>query len=196
MAEPTQTAPLPSRELHLSECPAFARHLAQALEAAEVTRDQVAPTLDRGLVCECVQCGIRLGGEDLLALSLAEEADLGTHVKADRVRQGYCARNGCSSYFYRFTFRSQAGLDWAKVLGVAQTKAVEAQAAAAVEAQEEKAAARSARHAIGFRVLAGIGLVVALVLVRQWIVGGRIPFLREPEQFTVDPASLETEVRR
>ena len=59
--------------------------------------------------------------------------------------------------------------------------------------QAEQAAAsaagrRAARLGVARRVGLALVIVVLLLLFRQWYFGGRIPLIREPEKFRVDPA--------
>jgi hypothetical protein len=64
---------------------------------------------------ECVQCGIRITGEELIELSQpAKTAE--SDPKIARLRQDYCARNHCDSYYYRLTFRTHPDLDWTRLL--------------------------------------------------------------------------------
>jgi hypothetical protein len=184
------------RELPLREAAAFARHLRQALQSGGLAPDQLVEVLDRAAVCECVQCGIRLGAGDLVALGGDGTPDPALGAKAARVRQGYCARNGCASYFYRFTVQPHPGIDWPVVLGLAQSAADQAASVAAAETRAQRAGQRLARWRLLLKVAAGLAVVVVLLVARQWMVGGRIPLLREPEPFTVDPKSVEAGGRR
>src|SRR5688500_14065864 len=50
---------------------------------------------------ECIQCGIKLTGEELRQLSSLDPEHPVDDPKLDRLRLRYCARNTCQSRFYR-----------------------------------------------------------------------------------------------
>jgi len=181
-----------TRQLHLEALAKFAGHLVTALREVGVAGSDLRPRLDQSLTLECAQCGITLIPEDLMALSLpAAEPTAAASTKVERLRRGYCARNGCESYYYRLLLTPAPGLDWATILARTESLA----AATADEESGRRTAVAGFSRAIPWRLLgrvaAGIACVAALLMLRQWMVGGRIPFLREPEPFQVDPASLD-----
>lgn len=147
----------------------------------------VRPLVEEALSAECVQCGIRLAGTELLKLGepTTEAAAEGAgNARVERLRIGYCARNGCESHYYRLTRGARAGLDWGKFASPAQ------ELAGAAVSEQEKAGAQARRAANKqwnlLRIGAALLFLLVVLLVRQIYVGGRIPFIREPEQFRVD----------
>ena len=54
-------------------------------------------------------------GEPLARVAMAGEAVELPNPKLGRLRQGYCARNGCDSFYYRVHLGDYVNLDWAKI---------------------------------------------------------------------------------
>src|SRR5687767_12138410 len=76
----------------------FGQSLA-ATVARQPEPDRLRAAIDQALSAECVQCAIRLSGSEVL--KFAEETS--DDARVERLRVGYCARNGCESLFYRIT---------------------------------------------------------------------------------------------
>jgi hypothetical protein len=166
--------------------------LCQALEArfalAGLAPEQSQEIWRQGVAAECVRCGIHVYGEELYALSQPPSEKYAS-AKLGRLRLGDCARQGCNSYTYRLTFYPCAALDWQALL-------------ASLASQEAEAGKQNGGESLarqGWRLLAqspsvrraalGLVLIVLLLAVRQWYIGGRIPLLREPEKFQAAPES-------
>jgi hypothetical protein len=173
------------RQEHVQNLSRFSQRLAGALGQSAPGPDQLRPALCAAVSGECVQCGIRITGEELIELSQpAETAE--SNPKIARLRQGYCARNHCDSYYYRLTFRTHPDLDWTMLLSRADSLN-EAQALpAAVEEDTNKTTPGVGRRRLVGRIFVALAVVSLLLLVRQWYRGGRIPLIREPENFQVD----------
>ena len=139
---------------------------------------------------ECVQCGMRITGEELLALAPGNEdapaSGSAVNPKVARLRLGYCARSGCECRYYRITFESRPGVDWAKVLPPTELEAAPSVAAEDPGAPERQAAMRSTARRAGIRAGLVVLVVAMLWLARHWYQGGTIPLLREPEEFQVE----------
>ncbi|MBX3744003.1 MAG: hypothetical protein KF833_01715 [Verrucomicrobiae bacterium] len=139
---------------------------------------------------ECVQCGMKVSGEALMALT-APPPDEGQDPRVERLRQGYCARKGCESYFYRLSFRPWPGVNWPSVIARIHDEA------GGAERKDNAVPAvvpMVRRQFLSQAVLRGgiaLGALAALWLARHWHRGGRIPYLREPERFEVDVLSAE-----
>ncbi len=175
------------RSVDLAGLAPFARALVAALRA----RPGLEPlaVLRAGVHAHCPQCQFRLFGEDVLALAASEAPAPETSPKLHRLVQGFCARQGCDSRFYEFSFDPVEGVDWDAVLtdpGVTGTAASAPEPGAG--ADPVTAARRRSRR----RVLAGVALIGLLLLVRHLMTGGTIPWIREPRRFTADPATLPT----
>jgi hypothetical protein len=177
------------RQESLPGLPQFCRDLAEALERLlpdEARRQAAAQT---SLSAECVLCGLTVNGLELLEAG----ASVGgvARPKIARLRQGYCARNGCESRFYRITFSPFPHLDWTRAFAQSDVVRGEQDEQVQAEAAEARARRRARHWRLAGRVGIGLGVLCALYLVRQWYLGGTIPLLREPEEFQTDPASLQ-----
>jgi hypothetical protein len=181
--------PLLIRQVPLLKLESCCQALTEVLHQSGLSPEASLEAWRAAVSAECVRCGIPISGEELFALSQPPSAERAS-AKIGRMRLGDCARQGCNSYDYRVVFRSHAQLDWPKLLAQAE------------ELQQEKAKPPSAgfgwkemgrlwvRQCVACRRLwIPLSILVLLLLLwRQWYVGGRIPLLREPEHFRVDPA--------
>jgi hypothetical protein len=163
----------------IKEVVEFGRSLAQTI-ANEKEADRLRAAVDQALSAECIQCGIRLTGWEVLQFG----EEVSTDARVERLRSGYCARNGCESLFYRVSCAPHPEINWSALLNPTQTLTEEERAAA------EKSAKKSAHAKTRNKALIRTGIAIAALLIvfiiRQIYVGGSIPFIREPEDFRVD----------
>ena len=165
-------------QMTLGELADFSASLETTLSAGPET-EKLRPALREALSAECVQCGIRLTGPDILSFP-AEEND----PRYERLRTGYCARSGCDSRFYRVTCAPHPQLNWPVLLSPAQDLTDERKADEFHT--ENRAAVAKRRNSALLRTAAVIAVLLILMLVRHIQMGGTIPFVREPEDFKVD----------
>lgn len=177
------------RQVDLRSGTAFARSLVAALQST-VGGAQLLPVLRAGVHAHCPQCQLRLFGEDVLALTGNEAPDPQVSAKLHRLAQGFCGRQGCEALFYEFQFDPVESVDWEKVL--AQVEATGGPQATETAVAEQELAARkaAAKRRTRLRVAVGVALVVLLLAIRHVMTGGTIPFVREAQHFTADPATL------
>ncbi len=178
------------RQEPLPGLPQFCAHLAEALNRLvpdDARRQAAAQT---SFSAECVLCGLTVSGVELLEVGTDDAADRVANPKIGRLRQGYCARNGCDSRFYRLTFQPYPGLDWNQAFVQSASVQEEQREEVRAERAEARALRRTQRWKLAGRVLLGLVVLGTLYAIRQWYVGGTIPLLREPRHFQVDPASL------
>src|SRR6188768_3779947 len=64
---------------------------------------------------QCVQCGIKVTGEELRELSIIDPAHPIEDHKLDRLRLNYCARNSCQSRFYSVHIQPDSELHWTAI---------------------------------------------------------------------------------
>ena len=160
------------------------QHFAQllgALRSLDLPGNLLQSIVERGMQIRCVECAIPLSSDDLIGLVALESAVGPSPEKLARLRQGFCARNGCLSRFYDVRLLRVEGVDWDQV--VVRMTEIDS-GALPVELPTEPAL----EHRPMDRVRAGkialaVGLVLLVVAARQWLIGGRIPFLREPAEF-------------
>ena len=169
------------RQEHLHQLAEFCRGLRESFQRAGANPAHLE-AIRSHVSAECVLCGERVSGPDLLALAESEPSQPAS-PRARRLRQGYCARTGCDSVYYRVTCASHPGMDWPKYLSAAEA-VLEENAASKLEAEE--AAKAALKQALRKRLLAGAVLLLCLLAARQLYLGGSIPFLRQPENFQVD----------
>lgn len=142
-----------------------------------------------GVSAECVLCGMRVSGPELLALATSPASPASPAAaapKLDRLRLGYCARSGCDSHFYRVRLEPLDGVPWPRLMPEGRFSPEEP-----VEAPDEAQQEREVRHRAGLRRLAvrsaaSLGVLGLLLLARHVYLGGTIPYLREGERFRVD----------
>lgn len=174
------------REEQIQALAEFSHTVNEACRSGGPDGGKTVEAVRTALSAECPRCGIHVSGDEILAI--AESADAPEqNPKVKRMRLGYCAREGCESFVYRLRFHSQPGVNW---------RAIFAQMEVVVQNQAElSASAATARQVVvrraRWRTLGRVGIALAVVLllmiIRQWYVGGRIPLIREPEKFRVDP---------
>jgi hypothetical protein len=171
-------------QMTIRELADFSSSLTQSL-ARIPDSDKLRPALDEALSAECVQCQIKLTGADLLKFGAGETE---TDPKLERLKTGYCARNGCDSHYYRVHCAPHPQLDWPKILNPAQ----EIVTAATESERVAKKLARLQRHHKNIlRTATAIGVLLLVLILRQIYIGGTIPFIREPENFKVDRGAAE-----
>ncbi len=155
-------------QVRLDSLASLYSRLAAALGEAGFSGNQLNEIFSKHVRAECVQCGIQISGDDIGHIAFAEEKTPLPNSKLDRLRHGYCVRNGCDSYFYRLHFGDYPGLDWKEI--------------------REKAD----RHTVAAEV------AVVLVLLLFWHIRyyGYVPLLQKPHKYTIDPGSVDNRPSR
>jgi hypothetical protein len=98
---------------------------------------------------------------------------------------GDCAREKCDSYYYRMTFQSFPGVDWARLISRFEKGGPKP------DAQKSWLVKYLRTMRVPAHIWITVAALVLVLVMRQWYVGGRIPLLREPEHFKVDVAPEE-----
>ena len=160
----------------------FYQSLARVLLDSGLSGARLNEILLHCLRAECVQCHIRVSPEELEQLALSDAPAEPLHPKLRRLRLGYCAREGCESYFYEVQLDSHRDIDWEAVVRKARDLLAASKGAAGQEPQRRKP------RRLG--MLIGIGLLVLTAV--AWLVHGRLPFARKPHKYDIDPASTGT----
>jgi hypothetical protein len=158
--------PLPSGDpnVGVEELPAMSAALARAFGELGVGGKPLEDVFSQKLKARCLGCGIQITGSDLAHLSVSQNSAVPLDSKLDRLRLGYCARNGCSSKYYQLSCDSIPGIDTSKVL----RRAMELRHGPPPELQPEP-------ESVGpptpwFRQLKWQGLVALILLVAIWAV--------------------------
>ena len=145
----------------------------------------------RNISAECVQCGILLTSEELNRVALAGPDTPFSENKLERVRQGYCGRRECNSYFYRLNLSAVPGIDWESI----KTKAREKLSGGkTVEEKVEPSLPKKAPSTLPLgKIALAIGLLFALLIFKWWWWDGSVPLLQKKTTYQVDPKSTQSE---
>src|SRR5215472_14229191 len=90
----------------------FYENLARALLESGLSGARLSEILSQSLRVECVQCAIQVSAEELQQLAVSDAPSGELHPKLQRLRLGYCARQGCDSYFYEVHLENHPEVDW------------------------------------------------------------------------------------
>jgi hypothetical protein len=100
-------------QVRVAELSGLQAALGQALGEAGEGGPRIHELLGQHARVRCVGCGISLTPDELEALALAPDS-AASSPRLDRLRLGYCARNGCDSRFYQVTADSGM-VPWANI---------------------------------------------------------------------------------
>jgi hypothetical protein len=173
----------------------FCRSLQDALGRRYPSAD-VAGIWRRYVSAECPACGIQVYGDELRALALPPSAELAS-AKVGRMRFGNCARQGCDAWHYCVHLWNQQEIEWPGFDEAAEAPACDANLSFSPEGSWLRFGSLQARLLVywplAFRRCAiaflPFGLILALWLAREFYLGGRVPYLREPEKFRIETAA-------
>jgi predicted nucleic acid-binding Zn ribbon protein len=136
---------------------------------------------------ECVQCGIKITGEEMDQILVADEETKLPHPKLQRLRLGYCAREGCESYDYCIHFEDYPGLDWSAVAEKAVNEVTASKVVAELERKQKIMRKRQRRMK---QAALALFTVLVLLLLRTVIQHDHQPFGRKPHKYEIDPGSV------
>lgn len=139
----------------------------------------------------CVLCEIQINGGDLNTMALAHRADALADPRLARLKQGYCCRRSCDSYYYHLVFEPHPSVNWERVLEKLGTGGTTIASEETLE-RPDRSGKDAARRTLVLKVGAGVGVVLLLLLVRHLMSGGSLPGLHRAPKYTVDPKSLPT----
>lgn len=178
--------PALTRQEHVHTLAPFMAAVSRAIDPSTPSPEKRKEAAAASMSGECVQCHIHVSGEELLALPKLTPADA-TKDRIARLLQGHCVRNGCDSRYYLLTFAEHPDLDWPKLLSQTESAAQQGPAEDATGERPSREVDRSfRRRRLAIRLGIGVAVLTLLLLIRQWYLGGRIPLIREPENFQVD----------
>ncbi len=178
-----------TRKEHLFKFAGLCSALDQAIRAASLGPDECAEIFRTAIYADCVSCGLVVRGQDLYRVAQDGPPDKDdTDPLINKLRLGDCPREHCNGYYFRVHFRQHPQVDWPTLFTVVD----EIRARKLYDRGLKVRKSRSWKLTVNFTALrplaVGFVIVLALVLLRQWYAGGRIPLVREPEHFRVDPA--------
>jgi hypothetical protein len=163
----------------------FYQGLAHVLLESGLSGARLNEILSHCLRAECVQCHINVSAEELELLALSDAPAEPLHPKLQRLRLGYCARQGCESYFYEVHLENHAEVDWEVIVRKAATLLAVSKQAAGQECKPRKP------RRLG--MLLGIGLLILTVF--AFLMHGHLPFAAKPHKYEIDPASAASTAR-
>jgi len=176
-------------QVRIDALPACYQAILEALAVAELPADEITDVFKHYVVAECLQCGTRVTGDELGQLALGNQPQPDENQKLSRLRTGYCARSGCESYYYRLILTDHPKVDWAE-LARSLTNVAAAPATTPAPQKHSATLATWLQHPQARRVLAGIAILLALLVARHFMTGGRLPFVHKKPVYVVDPASV------
>lgn len=185
------------KELHapVTGLIAVQQKLVAALTATGASATELNEVFARDVTGTCVKCGMNITGTELATAALAASPEALAEPKLARLRQGYCGRNGCDSNYYTVRLAAHPKMDWERILSGPVEAASKPESAPAPATEEELAAAtaeQAARRRRWLRVAIGVAALLALLVVRHVMNGGRIPVLQpKPEYRTGAPAQVD-----
>jgi len=176
-------------QVRVDALPGCYQVLVEALTLAELDAAELHEAFARYISAECLQCGIRITGEELGQIALAMPGDPTENPKLTRLRQGYCAQKGCESYYYRLILSEHPKVDWHQLAaGLGQAGAPPPTPVAPPKPTGLLALWLTDKRSR--RVLAGVALLLVLLVLRHFWTGGTVPFVHRAPAYTVDPASV------
>lgn len=195
-------APAPAAlRIGLDQLPACHGAVATALGEAGLGGQELQVLFATGLEAACVGCGMSLTGEELGKLAVTEGEGEGLSTlspKLERLRLGFCPRNGCEARFYQIHLAPLPRADAAKVL---------ARADAILRDRRRTPVPRMILGIPGIpgtrrqiRRLAAVAMgtvLVCFVAYRLVYFGSQpIPFVRPASPFQADPRTIDGPARR
>jgi hypothetical protein len=180
-----------SQQVQIDQLVDYCRTLFQTLGITQLTGAPIEEVVRQCMRASCVQCGLQLGGDDLLRLCWAPNEPSAENSAASlaRLAQGYCGRNGCDSFYYDVRFAEHPDLNWARLLDEANQQVTgPAPEAGTVPPPVQRRWFKDRRQR-NF-VIYGIAVVVIMLVVRYWITGESLPGFHKEQKFQLDPSSV------
>lgn len=181
-----------SVRLGINDLPRAFHALACALGEAGLGGQQLPAIFASGVRATCAGCGMNVTGTELgeLVVATAEEGEHRLPPKLERLRLGYCPRQGCEARYYTLELSPAGRFEPAAIL--ARTQAILAgdkkpllQFKPAVTPATRRATRRLALIALATLFVAFVAY--RLIYYRSQL----IPFVEPKSPFTVEPASLQ-----
>jgi hypothetical protein len=180
------TTQTPSAAQRTVELPidALSRLYLAVVATSKIPEQQWHELFNGRVAAECVQCGIKVTGEELRQLSVLDPEHPVDDPKLDRLRLKYCARNTCQSRFYRVKIEPDSDLHWTAIKEQLQL--------ATPEVRETKERKAIKLPALGLPRTSGLTISVALLclvvlffMLRYWVFGHRIPVVHKKHEYRV-----------
>ena len=190
--EPSPIGSAASEQVKLEEISRYYAALVTALTESGLTGEALNEFCSRHISAECVQCGIFLKSEELNRVALAGPGTTFSEDKLERLRQGYCGRRDCNSYFYRLNLPAVPGIDWESIKANVRASLSEGKPAAEEKIEASLPKKAPAVFPLG-KITLVIGLAFVLLIFKWWWWDGSIPLLQKKTTYEVDPKSTQNE---
>jgi hypothetical protein len=188
----TEHAPI-TRQVQIDDVGEFCNGVGRILQDTGLQPAQAGEILSGQLQAVCVQCGLSLSGVELFQLARAAEDNAlpPARPKLQRIKQGYCGRDGCNCLFYEVRFAPSSEIDWLGILErmEQQNPTLKQTPAGGADAQAQVAQAATKRKRKRFLVV-GLVLLAALIIFRCFFWSGSFPGFHKEPKFKIDPASI------
>lgn len=184
-------APFKTLQIRVETLPAVYTMLVKALSETGLSGTILNEIISKHVSSACVLCGIEIKGDDLSAMTLARHSEDLSDARLARLKQGYCCRRSCQSYYYKLLFAPHPSVNWEKVFEkLIDTKAWDT--GEPTQEQADRSRKALARRMLIIKIAAGVGLMLMLLVVRHLMSGGSLPGLKREPKYKVDPASIPT----
>ncbi|MCW5558539.1 MAG: hypothetical protein KIT22_12000 [Verrucomicrobiae bacterium] len=191
-AAPSNAPSLTELRVPVTDLPRVHEALARALGEAGVGGQELHALFGSGVRAVCVGCGLPVSGADLGELAVTAEAERERELppKLERLRLGYCPRNGCEARFFNLEIPGPGRFDHGKVLGRTRDLLAGKETPALSLKPALSPTTRKATQRLALITLAT--LAVAFVIYRLTFYSTQpIPFVQPKSPFAIDPNSLD-----
>lgn len=166
--------------------------LIRALAERGIGSEELSQVFSTCLRLRCVRCGIQITGDEFNQMMLAETGAKLARTKLQRLKLGYCAREGCESLSYEMQLEGCDGTDGRQLLELVGRLAVAEKVAEQFAARERRALERQRRWMYtGMAMVIG-GLLFVLIFVAQ---NRRLPFTQKKQKYQIAPESAQIKGR-
>jgi hypothetical protein len=172
-------------QLRVDQLPAFHADLVRVLGEGGVDAAVLEEVLARHVVATCAECAIQVSGAELGLLAASGESSP-ADPRLARLRQGYCGRDGCESYYYRIQFVDHPKIDWTATVATLTNRAAAPPTTLVVHGP---GAERRRTLLLGLALVLFLG--AAFMAWRFFFGADRIPMVNNEPKYKVDPASLD-----
>jgi hypothetical protein len=176
-----------SISLRVENLARYYANLARALTETGISGSQLNEILSTRLQARCVQCDIPITSDEIEQVSLVEDPTQLSHPKLKRLRLGDCARDCCASRDYRILLEACPGVDWETIAAKAGDL-MAAEQAATKEAERRRI--KEAQYQRRRRAALGLLILTFAFLLLFVMRNGRLPFVKKPHKYEIDPASV------
>jgi hypothetical protein len=182
-----------NRQVGIEELSSRYQQLSNCLHDTGLVAGRAEELLGQSLQAVCVQCGLVLSGSELYQLVRSSEPNALplASPKLQRVKQGYCGREGCNSFYYEIRLSPSSEVDWIGILeSIALHEPADAQQAARPESVSARSTAASEKKIRKTLLFAGAALVIILLAVKYLMSSDGLPGFRQEPKFQIDPTSI------